>query len=993
MKNYRLEWRFFIMAVLSTWVTCFLSGSFVNVMAAPNAPFRLTCENVANPLGIDNPTPIFGWAGGHSDRGQAQTGYQIIVASSKANIDLNTGDIWSKQDVASSQQTSVQYAGPALKSKTKYWWKVCVWDKSSAASPRSDAATFETAMLNAADWEGAQWVGGDFGRMRKEFTVDNTKTIAQARAYVSGQGYYELRINGQKVGDHVLDPGFTDYVFRALYSTYDITSLVKPGVNAAGIMLGNAYLIQWELEQPSDKKALLQIEIRYTDNSTTTIVTDATWKGIQTSPVLSNGVYAGEKYDARLEDAWDKSGYTETGWSAATTKTAPTIVAAQVQAIKVVDTLKPVSLNGGVFDFGQNIAGWTRLTASGSAGNNVTLNYCELTPGTGGTEVSDGYTLRGSGTESWEPRFTYHGFQYVKVSGVSGLTTSNVTCCVVRSDVDTIGDFSCSSILLNKIHNAYVWTQKDNLCSVPTGCCQRDERKGWMADAMVTSEAACFNLGMKAFYAKWFNDMEDFQKYRAVDFSGAAAYGAIANINPCPEAERSPANWAIQDIPWSSAAISIPWDVYMAYGDTTLLEKHYQMMRKFVEYIKSISVGYLCSSNRWGDWAGAATDGTMLSTGYYFRCAYLLSKIAQELGKTADAATYSQLSDSIKTVFNANYLKNNDHYNNNEQVANALALYFGIVPAANKAAVLAGLTKNIADNGNHLTTGVVGTHCLMNALWQNGAIEAGYALANQTTQPSWGYMIGRGATTIWEFWNGSQSWNHPMLGGPIDAWFYKAVLGIYPTKPGYEELAIRPQIGGGLTNAQGSVMTVRGLVSSGWQLLGANLILNVTVPFNSRAVVSVPKPSTGQTTIYEGATLVWQGTALLAKTAGIDSAREDTTYVNFSVGSGIYRFGYTPGTATAIGIKPAVFKGLRFLCSGRNARLFFDLDKGNFVNTAIMDMQGRSAAGIRQGYYQPGPHEIVFNFNSLAAGSYIYRVTVGKAEKNRSTVGKFVVTK
>ena len=857
---------------------------------APAAPGQLTCEGVREPLGIDNPAPVFGWVASHSVRGQKQRGYQIIVASSKKIIDADKGDIWLTQEKESSQQYAIAYAGPALASKTWYWWKVRVRDTDGNVSPYSPPAMFETAMLKPADWK-AQWVGGDFTRLRKEFVLDSSKTIAQARAYVSGQGYYELRLNGKKVGDHVLDPGYTDYKFRALYSTYDVTDLLKPGFNVVGVMLGDAYLIKHELKKPSDKMAVVQIEVRYTDNTTTTIVSDPSWKGKNGGAMVSNSVYVGEVYDARLEDVWDMPGYVESGWSAVEAKTPPPIVNAQLQAIKVVDTLKPISMTGKdgdySIDFGQNIAGWVRVTASAPAGTVMKIDVGEtMWPHSSQT---DQYIFKGVGVETWEPRFTYHGFRTANITGVSRLTSNSVVACVVHSAVEPAGDITCSSPLLNKIHKAYVWTQVNNLHSIPTDCCQRDERKGWMGDALVTAESACMNLDMKAFFAKWFNDIQDYQDFRNTN-------GCVANIAPCPTAELTQPNnrnWETQDVPWNSAAVSIPWDVYMATGDKVLLAKHYGMMRRFVEYIRSISNGNLCplDRSRWGDWTGGPIEGGLLANGYYYRSVELLARAARELGKAEDAEMYAKLAADIKVAFNKRWLKFGRYYGKNEQAANAMALSFDLVPSESKGAVLARVKKSIEYKGGHLTTGVVGTHCLMSALWRNEAMETAYALANQTTQPSWGRMIEQGFTTIWEFWDGHGSYDHPMLGGPIDAWFYKAVLGIYPTKPGYEELSIRPQIGGGLTFAKGFVKTPRGKVSSEWHVDGRNISLNVSIPFNSKAAVSFPKSAGGGFTVYEGSTLVWKNGAPVAKTDGMYGASEDGNFVRFVVGSGDYRFG------------------------------------------------------------------------------------------------------
>ena len=424
----------------------------------------------------------------------------------------------------------------------------------------------------------------------------------------------------------------------------------------------------------------------------------------------------GEVYDARLEDAWDLPGYAESGWSAVEVKTPPPIVNAQVQAIKVVDVIKPVNMTGKdgdyTFDFGQNIAGWVRISASAPAGTTMKIDVGEtMWPH---SSQHDQYTFKGEGVETWEPRFTYHGFRTANITGVSGLTSDSVRACVVHSAVEPAGEFACSLPLLNKIHRAYVWTQVNNLYSIPTDCCQRDERKGWMGDALVTAEAACMNLDMRAFYAKWFNDIQDYQDFRNTN-------GCVACINPCPTYELTQPNnrnWEIQDVPWNTAAISVPWDLYMATGDKILLAKHYGMMRRFVEYIRSISSGNLCplDRSRFGDWAGGPIEGGLLANGYYYRSVDLLARIARELGKADDAEMYSKLAVDIKAAFNKRWLKYDRYYGKNEQVANAMAISFDLVPPESKGEVLARLKKSIEYKKGHLTTGVMGTYCLMNAL-------------------------------------------------------------------------------------------------------------------------------------------------------------------------------------------------------------------------------------------------------------------------------------
>jgi alpha-L-rhamnosidase len=1028
---------------------------------AGSAPTNLRCEYCVNPLGIDSTTPKFSWVVNDTDRGESQTAYQIIVASSQANIDSNYGDKWDSGTVSSAEQCAVKYNGSALASKTKFWWKLRSWDKDNGVSVYSAAATFETAMLSPSDWA-ALWVGGNFNLIRKEFTLP-AKTISQARAYVSAQGYYELRINGSKIGDHVLDPGYTKYSARALYATYDVTSNVRTGANGVGIMLGNAYY-------GSDRKAIFQLEVKFTDGTSATVVSDLTWKGNAGGPVISNSIYDGETYDARNEMAgWDNSGFNDSTWTAVSLRDSglagwsvvggeldvnggdedlsrigstwtdytfefdakvanitggwlfrasdtgnlymwqlldkthatdpnkirlhkkvngtytvlanvsagktielntgyhikmalsgtniktyldgvliddrndstfssgkvgfressgtptehatfdnvlvkagtttllsddfsgglgnwgnPLPITAQLESIKVITDITPVAVTQPqtgvyVFDMGQNIAGWAQLTVSGPAGTTVTMKYAELLYASGminqenlrSAKATDKYTLKGSGTEIWEPHFTYHGFRYVEVTGFPGTpTAANIKGRVVHSAVDFIGTFTCSNSMLNTLQSNYVWTQRDNIHSIPTDCCQRDERQGWMADAEVSSDGALLNFEMARFFSKWFNDMDDCQR----------SDGSLTDVVP----DRYTGN----DPPWLSANVLVPWDVYMAYGDKALLDQHYTRMTGFLGYLQSIdNANYLISQNSYGDWiAPVATSQTLLSTGYYYYCAKLVSQMATELGKTSDANTYATLANNIKNSFNSTWLINGDHYDNNSQCANALALHFGIVPDANKAAVVNSLVNNvITTRSNHLSTGTLGTQLLMEALRENDQSSVAYTIANQTTYPSWGYMLSYGATTIWELWeyvtgNGMNSHNHPMLGAALSAWLYKDVAGISAVKPGYKEIKVRPQAVGDLTSANASVNTIRGTLSSSWTKSGNQFSLNVTIPVNSSSVVYIPTFGLANVTIAEGTTTIWQNNQVAGSVAGVSYKATEGNYITWNVGSGSYSF-------------------------------------------------------------------------------------------------------
>jgi alpha-L-rhamnosidase len=1069
---------------------------------APNAPTDLRCEYLTNPLGIDSRIPKFNWVVNDPDRGEKQNAYQIIVASSQANIDAGTGDKWDSGMVASSQQTGVKYNGGALSSKTQYWWKVKTWDKDNNPSPWSPAANFETAFLvtydyvecgtrgsetahnvqahaasatgkeggytrrystsasgtwfsydlsvpvnidavkfrirytsdgtavrdynlyldgtlmehisitppaaggfiytktytglssktgdgkltikfeeenptqnydpsianiwvesaTAADQWTAGWIGGDsVRRLRKNFTI--SKTVAKARAYVSGQGYFELRINGAKVGDQVLAPGLTEYNTRSLYVTYDITSYLTSGNNAVGLWLGSGF--RYELDNV--RKAICQLEIKFTDGTTATVNSDTGWKSSTGGAVTDENEYSHEYYDARNEDDWDKAGFNDASWPAAAAQTGPDILAAQMmEPLKVVETITPVDRTNPqsgvyVFDMGQNFSGWVQLNVAGSAGTVVTLKFAELKYGSGMIDPRScfhnpqcQYTLKGSGAEVWEPRFFYTGFRYVEVTGFPGTPTVNdIKGRVVHSAVETIGSFNCSDATINSIQKLYLWAQRSALRGYPVDCPQR-EKRGWTGDANVTSESALYNYDLTKFYRKWLADIRDCQEQD----TGTGDYSVVVPVpNKDPQSQNPGVFYTFVDLPWLSATVLIPWDVYMATGDKSILEEHYYHMKWFMDWIKSQDSdnNYLVEANNFGDWVGiTGTTTSLLSTGYWYRCADLMSKIATALGKTSDAATYSTLAANIKSAFNSQWLISGDHYDNATQCANSIPLYFGMVPDANKSNVVNSLVNDIVNRTNHLSTGVLGTKAIMEALWKNGRPDKAFDLAVQTTFPSWGNMVAQGCTTLREHWQQygttphpapDETWesqNHCMFGGGPGTWFYKGLAGISPTLAGYEEILIKPDVVGSLTSAAGSIKTVRGTVSTGWTKSGNTLTLNLTLPVNSKGVVYITTLGAGASacTIKEGTTVIWQNGSVQGSVTGVTYKTTDGDCVVWDVGSGIYSFtmtknGTTPTPTPTPTVTPTPTPGGSTLLADD-----FSGDLSKWVNTANASISG-----------------------------------------------------
>ncbi|MCX8171517.1 MAG: family 78 glycoside hydrolase catalytic domain, partial [Candidatus Bathyarchaeota archaeon] len=802
-------------------------------------PVELFCEYCIEPMGIDVSKPRFSWKLTHHERGRMQSAYQILVASSEENLARDFGDMWDSGKVNSNRSVNVEYAGKPLESGGVYYWKVRWWDDKGQVSSWSRIARFEMGLLKPEDWR-AKWIGGG-NLLRKEFVLDGK--VKRARVYVSGLGYYELRVNGCRIGDRRLDPGWTDYAKIVLYTTYDVSNYLKEGRNAIGIMLGNGrynvkpYRREHRAFMPAHKhygepRAILQLIIEFSDGRKELIVTDESWKASK-GPIIDDDIYDGEVYDARLEkDGWDLPGYDDSSWDNARAVEPPGgIMASQATfpPIRAVKILQPVSIsnpkpNVYVVDFGQNFTGWVRLTVSGPRGAEVKLRYAELLNPDGtintapnrGAKSTDIYILKGSGVETYEPRFTYHGFRYVEVTGYPGaLSINNIEGIVVHTDVESTGGFSCSNQLINNIHRNVLWGQVSNLMSIPTDCPQRDERMGWMGDAQLSAEEAIYNFNMVNFYTKWLRDIKAAQ----------SEDGSVPDVVP-PYWSFYPADPA-----WGTACIIIPWYLYLYYYDKRVLEENYDVMKRWVDFLSSKAENYILKFSKYGDWCPPGqivslnTPGEIVSTLCYYEDVLLLSKIANVLGKTEDAEKYHDLAEKIKDAYNKRYLRG-DHYTALEaiipgspigysQTANATPLYLDIVPPDKRESVVKRLLDDVMTaHDHHVNTGIVGTRYLLDALTKCGYADIAYRIVTQTTYPSWGYMIEEGATTIWERWEyltgpGMNSHNHIMFGS-VDAWFYKALAGINadPSCPGFEKIVIKPHIVGDLTYVGASLRTI-----------------------------------------------------------------------------------------------------------------------------------------------------------------------------------------
>jgi len=815
--------------------------------------------------------------------------------------------------VVSDQSIHVRYQGKELGSHAQCFWQVRVWDKAGKASPWSKPGRWTMGLLSPADWH-ADWIGvpaawpGKALYFRRDFKLD--QPLRRARIYMIGLGWSELRVNGQRVNDRVLDPPQSDYAKRLLYSTDAVEDFLRPGNNTIGVICGNGWY--------GAARLLLQMNIEFEDGRTEQVCTESNWAApwlVSTGPVQENSIYDGELYDARLEKTgWDSSQVPPLFDMVAECTDGPAgkRVAAALEPIRVVETLAVRAVAQPrpgifVFDLGQNIAGWARLHVRGEAGARITLKYAETLYPDGmvnrenlrNARAEDVYILKGGGEEeTWEPRFTYHGFRYIQVEGYPGFPLqSAIEGRVVRSSVESTATFSCSSDLINRIYALVRWTEADNLHSLPTDCPQRDERMGWLNDMAARSEEAVYNYGLARLLSKWTADIAEEQD---------PLTGAITDTAPFHWGRR-PAD------PVSVCYLLIPWLLYVHYSDRHTMAERYAGMKAWVDFLTSTAQDGMVQYSYYGDWAPPAnlglegslgssavskdTPGALVSTACYAYSARLLSRMAMALGNQADSKAYSDLAEQVVERYNAHFWQETmGGYGSNNQACNAISYYMDMVPAGRRERVIANLVDNVVNRFHgHLTTGNICTKYLLESLTCAGRADVAYQIAEQETYPSWGYMLANGATTLWERWEqatggGMNSHNHPMLGS-VGAWIYRAIAGIQadPAGPGFERFDIRPQIGGGLTHAHATLKTMRGTIEVGWRRVkpGA-LALNLVVPVSSTARVFFPLQVGSN--LYEGDTILWEDEHPGRLPDTITEIRREQFNLVFRVGSGEYHF-------------------------------------------------------------------------------------------------------
>ena len=873
-------------------LTVFVNGHNLDAKASFK-PVDLQTDHLENPLGIDNATPRLSWRMEDKKRSGAQKAYRLLVCTDSLQLValghftqysgnrvsgkererkedmVDSSDLWDTGRIYSDRQL-VHYAGATLKPFTKYYWMVIIWNEKDHTST-SAVHSFETGMMHAANWQGS-WIsdGRDIHHkpapyFRKQFEA--RKAIASARVYIAAAGLYELHVNGEKIGNQRLDPMYTRFDRRNLYVTHDVTTQLQQGENAVGVILGNGWynhqsLAVWNFDNAPWRNRpafCLDLRITYTDGSVETIPSDLSWKKAD-GPIIFNSIYTGEHYDARLEqEDWNRPGFDDTAWQGVALRAVPSqnITAQQLRPIRNVRTLPAVSFRKidertYLYDFGQNMAGVTRIKVSGKEGTQLRIRHGERLDENDRLDLSnidvyyrgdkekdpfqtDILTLSGKGEDAFMARFNYKGFRYVEVTGSEPveLDEQSLTAYFMHSDVPPIGKIETSSELINKLWRATNNAYLSNLMGYPTDCPQR-EKNGWTGDGHFAIETALYNFDGITVYEKWLADHRDEQQPN----------GVLPDIIPTGGWGYGTAN----GLDWTSTIAIIPWEIYRFYGDSKLLADSYDHIRRYVDYVDRISPQGLTSWGR-GDWVPVKSHSNLelTSSVYFFVDATILARAAKLFGKEADHLHYSALAKKIRNAINGKFLnRETGIYANGTQTELSVPLQWKVVPEDMKARVAANLAAKVEEAGFHLDVGVLGAKALLNALSENGYPHVAYKVAVQDTYPSWGWWIMNGATTLLENWNLDAardiSDNHMMF-GEIGAWFFKGLGGIYPDteKPGFKHIILHPHFEKDLEHFSAEYKSPYGLIKSNWKWENDRIIYEVVVPANSSATLYLPE--------------------------------------------------------------------------------------------------------------------------------------------------------
>lgn len=829
----------------------------------------------------------FSWKIKSEAKNWIQGAYQIIVSDSKIKLSDNNGDFWDSGKFFSEEQLFIAYQGKPFVPGEKYYWKVRVWGKNEKASNWSNAESFSKQLFYPNDWK-ARWITYDYKQesamplFRKSFELKHDSKPVSARLYICGLGYYEAYLNGSKIGDHVLDPAQTNYDDYTFYSDYDIPVKDLFQQNALGIMLGNGWYNQYQVWSPAmaygQPLVIAQLNIKYENGQSDIISTDDSWKW-RSGPIVSNNIYAGEVYDANLEIAgWCNNKCDESDWI--TVKYAsnipPELVEQTAEPIRKMELLEVKKIlnpskNNWIFDFGQNFAGWVRLKVSGQKGQKITLRFSEeidkddqIDPASTGVFATkfvqtDQYICKGEGTEIWEPRFTYHGFRYVEVTGLMTNPTKDLlTGIVVYSSMKKAGTFNCSDPQINKLHDLAVWTIKSNVQGIPTDCPHR-ERCGWTGDAHTVATTLIQNFDARKFLTKYLYDMRSSAReskkelYFGVNFQDRSIVTKPAGISTMIVPGKRTSGVASPD--WGTAAVQIPWYLYQYYGDINLLHEFYPDMKTWVDYISAKFPEYIVSHGL-GDWCPPGGNKmidcpvSLSSTAFHYLDLSILAKTAYLFGYIADAYYYTERMNKVKEKFNEQFF-DAIHSTYGSQTANAMAVQLGLVPDGKTKDVVGSLAQDIKNKSNgFIQTGIFGLGRIFPALAENGAENLAYQIFTKTGEHSFANMWDKyDATTLREVLpvdnsgvGAGGSHNHPMNAG-YDEWFFRGIAGIHQDEKssGFKNIVFRPYFTSKLTNSSASYDSPYGTIESNWKWEGKTFNWNIMIPTNSGANLYIPK--------------------------------------------------------------------------------------------------------------------------------------------------------
>lgn len=911
----------------------------------------LRTEYKENPV-TDVLHPRLSWELESKERRQLQTAYQIMVSSSGQLLKLDKGDLWDSGRILSDRTNQVEYKGSEVVSRKVYYWKVRSWDKNNIVGKWSPVAKWEMGLLNKPDWK-ASWIGNDLSALGKGSAyhlppapyfrkqVKLNKSVKKARLYVTALGLYEFYVNGQRIGKDNFTPGWTDYHKRVYYQVYDVTDKLKAGNNILSSIvadgwysgyLGYALLVNNPVVRNFYGKVPLlkaQMEVEYEDGTHTAVVTDASWKSNH-GPMVEADILNGETYDARLEfTGWNTASYVAEHWKNATVfpdqggRSLESYPGNTVQVFKEIKALSVTKRTNGkyIFNLGQNFSGNVRLKVKGKRGDTITLKYGEvlfpngdlMTENLRKARATDTYILKGDlNGEVYTPRFTYHGFQYVEVSGFRTQPAVNaVTGIVLSSATPVVGSFTTDQAMVNKLYSNIVWTQRSNYFDIPTDCPQRDERLGWTGDAQTYMQSATFNADISAFFTKWLVDLNDAQR---IDHT-YPIYAPAPNIRITDT--YSPG--------WSEAGIICPYTLYKVYGDVRVIRKFWVNMTDYLQFLETKSKGTfvfkeasfedISPKGGFGDWlsAGKKTPPDMLATIYYGYIASMMSEMANAIGKHEDEIKYREISNQIKSAFLKHYMApegrfktNVTAYGNGEgyvdgemgfdghtQTAYANAIYMNMLTPdqAHKAGDF--LSELIHQNSGRLATGFLGVKPLLPALSKTGHTDQAYQLLLNVEYPSWGFEIVNGANTIWERWNsyikgkgfennaGMNSFNHYAFGS-VNEWLFGNSAGIRTIDPGYRKFLIRPEIAkDGIGLVKASYHSINGQILSAWKRTDQGIAIDIAIPVNTTADVFIP--ANNENDVKEGKHRVNIHPDMKVK--GLVDG-----FVHLELGSGVYHF-------------------------------------------------------------------------------------------------------